>query len=56
VITRERLLNEIWGLQEFPTTRTVDTFMLRLRQKIERAPHRPAHFITVHGAGYKFVP
>jgi len=56
VITRERLLNEIWGFQESPTTRTVDTFMLRLRQKIERAPHRPAHFITVHGAGYKFVP
>jgi two-component system alkaline phosphatase synthesis response regulator PhoP len=56
VITRERLLNEIWGFQEFPTTRTVDTFMLRLRQKIEADPHRPAHFVTVHGAGYKFVP
>ena len=56
VITRERLLNEIWGFHEFPTTRTVDTFMLRLRQKVEADPHQPAHFVTVHGAGYKFVP
>lgn len=56
VITRERLLNEIWGFDAFPTTRTVDTFLLRLRQKIETDPRRPKHFITVHGAGYKFVP
>jgi two-component system alkaline phosphatase synthesis response regulator PhoP len=56
VITRERLLNEIWGFDTFPTTRTVDTFLLRLRQKIEADPRRPRHFITVHGAGYKFVP
>ncbi len=56
VITRERLLNEIWGFQTYPTTRTVDTFVLRLRQKIERDPHEPVHFVTVHGAGYKFVP
>jgi two-component system alkaline phosphatase synthesis response regulator PhoP len=56
VITRERLLNEIWGFDAYPTTRTVDTFLLRLRQKVEIDPRRPAHFITVHGAGYKFVP
>jgi DNA-binding response OmpR family regulator len=56
VITRERLLNEIWGYDAFPTTRTIDTFLLRLRQKIETDPKHPAHFITVHGAGYKFVP
>lgn len=56
VITRERLLNEIWGSQAYPTTRTVDTFMLRLRRKIEDDPRRPAHFLTVYGAGYKFVP
>jgi DNA-binding response OmpR family regulator len=56
VITRERLLNEIWGFSSFPTTRTIDTFLLRLRHKIESDPRRPAHFITVHGAGYKFVP
>lgn len=56
VITRERLLNEIWGFQTFPTTRTVDTFMLRLRRKIEPDPKRPVHFLTIYGAGYKFVP
>lgn len=56
VITRERLLNEVWGLDAFPTTRTIDTFLLRLRQKIETDPRRPEHFVTVHGAGYKFVP
>jgi DNA-binding response OmpR family regulator len=56
VITRERLLAEIWGFEAFPTTRTVDTFMLRLRRKIEEHPRRPAHFLTVYGAGYKFVP
>jgi DNA-binding response OmpR family regulator len=56
VITRERLLNEIWGFSSFPTTRTIDTFLLRLRHKIESDPSRPVHFITVHGAGYKFVP
>jgi two-component system alkaline phosphatase synthesis response regulator PhoP len=56
VITRERLLNEIWGFDAFPTTRTIDTFLLRLRHKIETNPRRPVHFVTVHGAGYKFVP
>jgi two-component system alkaline phosphatase synthesis response regulator PhoP len=56
VITRERLLNEIWGFNTFPTTRTIDTFLLRLRHKVESDPRRPEHFITVHGAGYKFVP
>ena len=56
VITRERLLNEVWGFNAFPTTRTIDTFLLRLRHKIESNPHCPVHFITVHGAGYKFVP
>jgi DNA-binding response OmpR family regulator len=56
VITRERLLNDVWGFSAFPTTRTIDTFLLRLRHKIETDSRRPAHFITVHGAGYKFVP
>ena len=56
VITRERLLNEVWGFDAFPTTRTVDTFLLRLRHKIETDPRRPRHFLTVHGAGYKFTP
>ena len=56
VITRERLLNDVWGFNAFPTTRTIDTFLLRLRHKIETDPRKPVHFITVHGAGYKFVP
>ena len=56
VITRERLLNEVWGFDAFPTTRTIDTFLLRLRHKIETDLRRPMHFITVHGAGYRFVP
>ena len=56
VITRDRLLNEIWGFDAYPTTRTVDTFMLRLRRKIEADPGQPRHFLTVYGAGYKFEP
>lgn len=56
VISREELLNEVWGYQSYPTTRTVDNHILKLRQKLERDPANPVHFRTVHGAGYKFVP
>ena len=56
VLSREELLNEVWGYQSYPTTRTVDTHMLKLRQKLEKDPASPAHFLTVHGMGYKFVP
>ena len=56
VISREELLNVVWGYQHYPTTRTVDTHMLKLRQKLERDPANPSHFVTVHGVGYKFVP
>jgi two-component system, OmpR family, alkaline phosphatase synthesis response regulator PhoP len=56
VISRDELLNEVWGYQNYPCTRTVDNHILRLRQKLERDPSRPAHFRTVHGAGYKFLP
>jgi len=55
VLTRERLLDEVWGYERFPTTRTVDTHVLRLRRKFERDPDRPARILTVHGQGYKFV-
>ena len=55
VISREELLNEVWGYQSYPSTRTVDNHILRLRQKLEKDPSRPSHFKTVHGAGYKFV-
>jgi len=56
VISREQLLNEVWGYQNYPTTRTVDNHVLRLRQKLEPDAARPRYFLTVHGAGYKFVP
>jgi DNA-binding response OmpR family regulator len=56
VITRDRLLDEVWGYEQFPTTRTVDTHVLRLRQKLEHDPERPVHLLTVHGHGYRFAP
>jgi DNA-binding response OmpR family regulator len=56
VISRDELLNEVWGYQNYPCTRTVDTHMLRLRQKLEVDPSHPSHFLTVHGLGYKFLP
>jgi two-component system, OmpR family, alkaline phosphatase synthesis response regulator PhoP len=55
VITRDELLNEVWGYQNYPSTRTVDNHILKLRQKLERDPSSPTHFRTVHGMGYKFV-
>ncbi len=55
VLTRDRLLNEVWGYEQFPTTRTVDTHVLRLRQKFETDPEHPAYIVTVHGQGYRFV-
>jgi DNA-binding response OmpR family regulator len=56
VITRDELLNEVWGYQNYPSTRTVDNHILKLRQKLEPDPANPVHFRTVHGVGYKFVP
>jgi DNA-binding response OmpR family regulator len=56
VVSREQLLNEVWGYQNYPSTRTVDNHVLRLRQKLEKDPANPVHFRTVHGAGYKFIP
>ena len=55
VISRDELLNEVWGYENYPCTRTVDNHILKLRKKLERDPSRPIHFRTVHGAGYKFV-
>jgi DNA-binding response OmpR family regulator len=54
-VSRENLLNEIWGYDEAPTTRTVDNFILKLRQKIENDPNHPKIIITVHGIGYKLI-
>jgi len=56
VLTREALLNDVWGYNSYPTTRTVDNLILKLRQKLELDPANPRHLLTVHGAGYKFVP
>jgi DNA-binding response OmpR family regulator len=56
VLTREVLLNEVWGYNFFPTTRTVDNQILKLRQKLEPDPATPRHLLTIYGAGYKFVP
>jgi DNA-binding response OmpR family regulator len=55
VLTRSELLNEVWGYQNYPSTRTVDNHIRRLRLKLEDDPGNPFHFQTVHGVGYKFV-
>jgi two-component system alkaline phosphatase synthesis response regulator PhoP len=54
-ISRDELLNEVWGYDAMPTTRTVDVHVAWLRQKIEPNPKRPQYLLTVHGLGYKFV-
>lgn len=55
VVSRDTILNEVWGYDKYPTTRTVDTFMHKLRQKIEDDPSHPVHLITVPWSGYKFI-
>ena len=54
-VSRDDLLNEVWGYEESPTTRTVDNFILKLRQKIEKDPNNPKIILTVHGVGYKLI-
>jgi len=56
VISRDELLNEVWGYQNYACTRTVDNHILKLRKKLETEPARPKHFHTVHSSGYKFLP
>jgi DNA-binding response OmpR family regulator len=55
VLTRDDLLNEVWGYEATPTTRTVDNHIASLRAKLERAPSEPVHLLTIHGVGYKWV-
>lgn len=55
-LTREVILNSVWGYDWFPNTRTVDAHVVRLRQKLEPDPGSPRHILTVHGVGYRFVP
>ena len=56
VISRDKLLNEVWGYENYPSTRTVDNHILKLRKKLETDPAQPKHFDTVHCAGYRFLP
>lgn len=55
VISRDKFLDEVWGYDSYPTTRTVDNYILSLRKKIEDDPANPKHLVTVHKVGYKFV-
>jgi DNA-binding response OmpR family regulator len=56
VLTREVILNAVWGYDWLPNTRTVDAHVVRLRQKLESDSSQPRHFLTVHGVGYRFLP
>jgi DNA-binding winged helix-turn-helix (wHTH) protein len=56
VISRDELLDKVWGYENYPCTRTVDNHILRLRQKLEPDSAHPVHFLTSHGTGYKFAP
>ncbi|HTR82669.1 MAG TPA: response regulator transcription factor [Bacteroidota bacterium] len=56
VVSRDALLTNVWGYDDSINSRTVDNFILKLRQKIEPSPSKPKHLITIHGAGYKLIP
>lgn len=55
VVSRDDLLNDVWGYESYPTTRTVDTHVASIRAKLETTPSEPRHLVTVHGVGYKLV-
>jgi DNA-binding response OmpR family regulator len=55
-LSRDVILNSVWGYESFPNTRTVDAHVVRLRQKLEPDPEIPRHFLTMHGVGYRFLP
>jgi DNA-binding response OmpR family regulator len=55
VISRNKFLDDVWGYDAFPTTRTVDNYILSLRKKIEDDPSSPEHIVTIHTIGYKFI-
>ena len=55
IVTRDRLLEEVWGYETYPTTRTVDNHILRLRQKLEEDPANPRYILSIYGEGYKLV-
>jgi DNA-binding response OmpR family regulator len=55
VVTREMFLNDVWGYEQYPTTRTVDNYILSLRKKLEESPAKPRHILTVYTSGYRFM-
>lgn len=55
IVTREDILDRVWGYEVFPSTRTIDNFIVRVRKRFERDPEQPAHFHTVRGVGYRFT-
>jgi DNA-binding response OmpR family regulator len=55
-LTRDMILNSVWGYESFPNTRTVDAHVVRIRQKLEAIPGTPQHFLTIHAVGYRFSP
>ena len=55
-LSRDMILNSVWGYESFPNTRTVDAHVVRIRQKLEADPNCPRHFITLHKVGYRFLP
>ena len=55
IVTREEILDRVWGYEVFPSTRTIDNFVLRLRRRFERNPEAPEHFHTVRGVGYRYT-
>jgi two-component system alkaline phosphatase synthesis response regulator PhoP len=55
VVTRNRLLNDVWGYEAYPTTRTVDNHILKLRKKLEDDPAAPRYILSIYGQGYKFI-
>ena len=54
-VTRKQIYTEVWGGLAAESTRTIDNFVARLRQKLETTPHDPEHIVTIHGSGYKFI-
>ena len=55
-LSRDIILNSVWGYESFPNTRTVDAHVVHLRQKLEPQPETPRYFVTIHGVGYRFIP
>lgn len=55
IVSREEILETVWGYEVFPSTRTIDNFIVRLRKRFERDPEHPAHIHTVRGVGYRFT-